>query len=97
RTRPLRTVGWRRCARQQPHENRGTPDGSVAAQTKSCLTDAQAGCPADQNGRAATCLELNVCQAIPSQARKSPSAACRCPALFAFFGPTLPINCVATL
>ena len=41
RTRPLRTVGRRRRDRQQPHENRGTPDGSVASQTKSCLTDAQ--------------------------------------------------------
>ena len=65
-TRPFRIVGWRRCARQQPHENRGTTDGSLASQTKSCLTDTQACFPADQNGRGSTRLELIICQAIPS-------------------------------
>ena len=70
RTRPLRIVGRRRCARQQPHENRGTTDGAVASQTKSCLTDTQARFPADQNGRGSTCLELKVCQAIPSPSSK---------------------------
>src|ERR1700722_15278235 len=42
RTRPLRIVGRRRCARQQSHENRGNIDHSIAAQTKSRLTDTQA-------------------------------------------------------
>src|SRR5262245_50272146 len=63
-------MGRRRCARQQPHANRGTTDGSVASQTKSCLTDTQANLPADQNGRGSTCLELKVCQAIPSPSSK---------------------------
>src|SRR6202030_2561792 len=47
---------------------RGTTDGSVASQTKSCLTDTQA--RFRQNGRDSTSLELKVCQAIPSPSSK---------------------------
>ena len=51
-------------------KNRGTTDGSVASQTKNCLTDTQTRFPADQNGRGSTCLELKVCQAIRSPSSK---------------------------
>ena len=86
RTRTLRIVGRRRCARQQPHENRGTSVGSVASLTKSCLTDTQARFRHIRRAAAHRVLELKVCPATPSpQAQENhQSGACRCRPLLAF-------------
>ena len=61
----------RRCPRRQPHRSRGAPDDAVRLAARKKLLDQHAGpLPADQNGRASTCLELKVCQAIPSPSPK---------------------------
>ena len=74
RTRTLRIVGQRHgCARQQPHGDRGTTDGSVASQTKSCLTDTQARFRQIRTAAGSTCLELKkFAKQHRAQARKSP-------------------------
>jgi hypothetical protein len=58
-------VGRRRCARQQPHEDRGNADGAIAAQAKSGLIFMA---PLSEASRAAVQLLIYINLSI----RKSP-------------------------
>ena len=98
RTRPLRIVGWRRCVRQQPHENRGTTDGSLASQTKSCLTGHAGPLP----GRSER-PRLNVSRSESLQSNTEPSSkitrpgACRCRSLLALCAQSIEITWIAAI
>ena len=97
-TRPFRIVGWRRCARQQPHENRGTTDGSLASQTKSCLTG-HAGPLPGRSERPR--LNVSRSESLPKQYRAKlenyPSGACRCRSLLALCAQSIEITWIAAI
>ena len=98
RTRPLRIVGRRRCACQQPPENRGTTDGSLASQTKSCLTGTQARFP---QIRRRPRLNVSRAESLPSNTEPKlenhRSGACRCRPLLAFCAQSIEITWIAAI